>query len=83
MNPEDYIERAKSEIARDNKLRALSLIEEGLTKFNTPELQNLLKQTREALRHLRDRDSYHTFYEGSSEEFMGEFRFRKFTQGVQ
>ena len=42
---------------------ALTTLEEARFKFHNKEIVDLLSQTRAKLRHMRDRQSYHDFYE--------------------
>ena len=63
MNPDNYIQRALSELEKDNKISALSILEEGYARFRDNQISELLEKTRAELRHLRDMQSYHEFYE--------------------
>lgn len=60
---EQYVESAKEQIRLDNKIAAVTLLEEGYARFLDPQVLDLLKRTRQQLEHLRSRESYLDFYE--------------------
>jgi 2-polyprenyl-3-methyl-5-hydroxy-6-metoxy-1,4-benzoquinol methylase len=63
MNPDNYLQRALDELKKDNKIGALSILEEGYARFRDNRLGELLEKIRGELSHLRDIESYRAFYE--------------------
>lgn len=63
MEPRVYIERARAELKKDNRLGALMILEEGYTKNQDTELLRLLENVRAQLHHLKNMKSYREFYE--------------------
>ena len=63
MNPDNYLQRALGELKKDNKIGALSILEEGYARFRDNHLGVLLEKIRGELSHLRDIESYRAFYE--------------------
>ncbi len=63
MNPDNYLQRALGELKKDNKIGALSILEEGYTRFRDHRIGELLEKTHGELSHLQDMQSYLAFYE--------------------
>ena len=63
MNPDNYLQRARDELKKDNKIGALSILEEGNTRFRDSRIGELLEKIRGELSHLQDMQSYRAFYE--------------------
>ena len=63
MSPDNYLQRALGELKRDNKIGALSILEEGYARFRDNRLSELLEKIRGELSHLQDMQSYRAFYE--------------------
>src|SRR3989344_1861947 len=63
MELRTYIERARVELKKDNKLGALMILEEGYARNQDTELLRLLEEVRAQLNHLKDMKSYREFYE--------------------
>ncbi len=63
MENNEYIKKAMIELGKDNKLGALTILEEAYTKHKDAQLLLLLEEVRAQLRHLNSLESYREFYE--------------------
>lgn len=63
MTSNTYLQKARFLADEGNLIGALTTLEEAQFKFQDSEIEALLARTRAQLRHLRDKQSYHEFYE--------------------
>lgn len=77
MNSDSYVQRALDELKKDNKIGALSILEEGYARFRDNQIGELLEKIRAELRHLRDMQSYRDFYEKQQRKPEKYYRFAR------